>query len=185
MPKSSENIKFKMSTEQPTIEQEKKKPVRFKTSMGSVYEYLPDGRTQRFKTATNEQSEPQDTIVFVPPWDLIKEGAHRNYPKIFESIDNEGLYESLLLDYIHQPNHTIRITNREGKELTTSSQIQDTDRVYICCIDKDRPEDSFYLPVSKEPKVGYQTYDTTKYVGDDGETYRDKHLGNKVVEIEY
>lgn len=173
-----------MSIENPNLNQEKEKPVRFKTSRGSVYEYLPDGRVQRFKTATQEQLEPQDAIVFIPPWDMVKGGAKKNYPEVFEFIDDEGLYESLLLEHVHSPDFTMRIVDGSGNELLSNAEIQSADRVYVSCINRKEPKKSFYLPVSKDPKIGYQTYDTTKYIAEDGKTYRNKHLGNKVVEIE-
>lgn len=40
------------------------------TEKGSVYTYLPDGRTQRFKKAANETYSPQDAIVFIPDWGI-------------------------------------------------------------------------------------------------------------------
>ena len=170
----------------PTVpNQEKKKPSRFNTAQGSVYEYLPDGRTQRFKTAINEQQEPNDAIVFVPPWDLVKNEVKKNYPKIFEQIEGQGLFEALLLDYVKVPGHTMRITDGQGKELLSNGEIKAADKVFILCLDKKDLANSFYIPVSKEPKIGFQTYDTSKYVGEDGQTYRDKHLGNAVTEIEY
>lgn len=174
-----------MGIETKTAGQEKKKVIRFKTAQGSIYEYLPDGSTRRFKTAANEQHEAKDAIVFIPPWDVIQEGAKQNYPKIFEHIDSEGLFESLLIDYVHTPGKTIRITDGQGYELSNNQEIQSADRVFILCLDKNDASSSFYLPVLRDPKIGYQTYDTSKYVAQDGKTYRDKHVGNKVTEIEY
>ncbi|HZZ99281.1 MAG TPA: hypothetical protein VFK07_01045 [Candidatus Paceibacterota bacterium] len=164
---------------------EDKKIRRFKTAMGSVYEYLPDGRTQRFKTVENDKKEPMDQIVFIPPWNLVKDGAKQNYPKIFENIDTEGLYEALLLDYVYKNGKTIRVVDETSKELSNNQEIKDAKKVFILCLDKDNQTNSFYLPVSKEPKIGWNTYDTSKYTGEDGKLYRTKHIGNKVTEIEY
>ena len=166
-------------------DRKKSRVVRFKTAMGSIYEYLPDGRTQRFKTVENDRKKPMDQIVFIPPWDVIKDEARKNYPKIFQGIEGEGLYESLLLEYIHDRNKTIRITDNKGKELSNNQEIQATEHALIFCLDKSNPENSFYLRVSKEPRVGFLTFDTSKYKGSDGKTYRDKHIGNKVIDIEY
>ncbi len=69
------------------------------TAKGSVYKYLPDGRTQRFKQATGELNDPQDSIVFIPPWDMIKAPAMKAYPEIFGHIENEAQYEQVLLEY--------------------------------------------------------------------------------------
>ena len=41
------------------------------TSKGSRYDYLPDGRTQRFKTVTGELNDPQDLLVFIPSFDFV------------------------------------------------------------------------------------------------------------------
>lgn len=59
--------KEETSTEQivETKLQERQKPAEVITARGSVYRYLSDGRTQRFKTATGELHEPQDTLVFI------------------------------------------------------------------------------------------------------------------------
>lgn len=53
--------------------QETLKPSEIITEKGSVYRYLPDGRTQRYKAITNVLNEPMDVMVFVPPWELIKD----------------------------------------------------------------------------------------------------------------
>jgi hypothetical protein len=163
----------------------KRKPTEIITAMGSVYKYLPDGRTQRFKTATGELSEPQDTIVFIPPFETIKDWALKAYPKIFKGIENEAQYEALLVHYVHGGNKTIRVTDQTGKELTNNTEAAKAERVLAALVDKDDTTQSFYLPVSREPKIGYNTYDTTKYKDENGETVRDKHLGNKVTDIKY
>lgn len=171
--------------EKPNLKIENKKIIRFKTEKGSVYTYLPDGRTQRLKTATGEQLEPEAAIVFIPPLELIKEGALANYPEIFKSIENSAIYSQRLLEYIHLPGKTIRITDDKGKEIYTAKEVQEASSVLILFLDRNNPKESFYLPVAKVPKINYLTFDTTKFVGKDGNTYRSKHIGNKIVEIEY
>lgn len=163
----------------------KRNPSEFTTNMGSVYKYLPDGRTQRFKTATGELSQPQDTIVFIPPFGMIKDWAIKIYPEIFKGIENEAQYEALLVHYVHGGNKTIRVTDQTGKELANNAEAAKAEKLLIALVDKDNPKQSFYLPVSIEPKVGYNTYDTTKYKDKNGKTIRNKHLGNKVISIKY
>lgn len=166
---------------------EKLKPTRIVTGMGSVYEYLPDGRTQRFQKATGEMHEPQDTLVFIPPWKLIESQAKTIYPKIFNSsgIDNQVQYNQFLLEYAQLKGHTIRVVDEKGKELRSNQDIEKSGKVFITLIDKNNPQDIFYIPVSKEPKIGYLTFDTRKYKNEKGETDRKKHIGNKVTEIQY
>ena len=40
----------------------------------------------------------------------------------------------------------------------------------------------FLIPVAREPKKGFYTFDTRKYK-ENGEHKREKHLGNKIKEI--
>jgi hypothetical protein len=163
----------------------KRKPSEFITAQGSVYKYLPDGRTQRFKKATQELSEPRDIIVFFPPLATVRDWAMKAYREIFQGVENEAQYEALLLDYVHSPNKTIRITDQNGKELANNAEVAKAERVLAALVDKVDSAQSFYLPVSGDPKVGYRTYDTSKYKDRTGVTFRDKHLGNKVIEIRY
>ena len=125
-----------------------------------------------------------DQIVFIPPWESVASFARANYPAIFNHIENDALFEALLLDYVHEPGKTIRITDGQGHELQNNQEIAAADRVLILCLDKNNKDNSFYLPVSSNPKVGYRTYDTTKQPTEDGQAFRTKHLGNKVMSIE-
>jgi hypothetical protein len=125
--------------------------------MGSVYKYLPDGRTQRFKVATGELSEPQDTIVFMPSWERIGQWALQAYPEIFKGVENSAQYEALLVHYVHGGNKTIRIVDQTGAEMMNNAQADKAVRVFAALIDKD----------------------------ENGQTMREKHLGNKVVDIKY
>ncbi|MEI8337976.1 MAG: hypothetical protein WCF92_02405 [bacterium] len=165
--------------------QEKLKPAEVITARGSVYKYLPDGRTQRYKKATEELSDPQDLLVFIPPWEKISTQVKATYPEIFKDINDEDDYNQFLLKYIHQEGLTIRPTDNQGKELKTNVDVEKAEAAFLAFIDKKDLKKLFYLPVSKEPKLDYSTYDTTKFVGEDGETYRQKHIGNKVTEIKY
>ncbi len=164
--------------------QEKKRVVKFKTEKGSVYTYLPDGRIQRFKTATGALSKPKDVIVFVPPWNLVMDQAKKLYPEVFGVIGDEREYDGLLLRYVHAPAYTIHIIDGEGVELLNPSQIAAAPKVFLAFSDRSKPGSTFTIPVAKEPKIGYSTYDTARFE-EDGTMLESKHLGNKVVEIEY
>ncbi|MBA3733555.1 hypothetical protein H0W91_04270 [Patescibacteria group bacterium] len=166
---------------------EKPKPTEFVTDKGSIYKYLPDGRTQRFKKATNEKLDIQDICVFIPPWDEISIEAKKRFPKILGGVEdyNDIMFQQILLDYQNLDGFTIRVMDSKTNEITTSSQLAEAGEVYMYLIDKNNPDRTFYLPVSKEPKVGYNTFDTRKYIDDKGITTRERHIGNKVVNIKY
>lgn len=166
-------------------EKEKLKPSEVITEKGSMYRYLPDGRTQRLKTATGELREVQDTLTFIPPYDVIKGQGPKLYPDIFKGIENAAQYEQHLLEYSQLKGRTIRVVGKDGKELTTPADIETAERIFLAFVDKNDPKKSFTIPVAKEPKVGYLTFDTRKYKGEDGKTYRERHIGNRVKEIKY
>ncbi len=163
---------------------EKLKPIEFTTAKGSVYTYLPDGRTVRFKNATNEKLEPQDVCVFLPPWAEINIKAKEIYPEIFVGIENEVQFEQVILPYAQMPGYTMKVCDRGGSELITNADVAKADQVFILFSDKKNPNNSFYLPASGEPKIGYSTFDTRVYEKD-GKRLRSTHIGNKVVGIKY
>ncbi|KKW11047.1 MAG: hypothetical protein UY50_C0022G0015 [Parcubacteria group bacterium GW2011_GWA2_49_9] len=146
---------------------------------------MPDGRTQRFKTVTGKLDEPQDTLTFLPPYDSVKEQASRFYPAVFAGIETAVEYDQLLLSYAQLNGRTIRVIDEAGKELATAADVEAAPKVFLAFIDKEKPKNNFTLPVSKEPKIGYQTFDTRVFNGKDGEKLRERHIGNKVKEIRY
>lgn len=155
------------------------------TAKGSEYVYLPDGRTQRFKKVTNVLSEPQDLLVYIPSFDIIKDKALEMYPKIFTGIENELQYGNLLLEYAQLHGKTVRPIDDKGEEILTNAQARSAARVFLYFMDKINPTNSFALPVSIEPKLGYYSFDTRKYVNEQGELLREQHKGNKVVKINF
>lgn len=160
-----------------------------RTSRESVYRYLPDGRTQRFKTAENSLGDPQDVLVFIPPWELISKSASAHYPKIFLGIENQAQYTQLLLEYAQREGKTMRLIDDKGAEITTNTEAnrvyeEGPNKLFLAFIDKNDPAKTFYLPVSSKPKIGYITFDTRKYEAD-GKTMRERHIGNAVVDIKY
>ena len=154
------------------------------TSKGSIYRYLEDGRTQRYKS-TGEVLDPQDTLTFIPPWDQIKDQAGKLYPDIFKGIDSQAQFEQLLLEYAQQSGRTIRVIDEKNKELLTSEDVNTATRVFLALVDRDDPERNFTLPVSVKPKLGYLTFDTRVTTDEEGNRVRERHIGNKIVEIKY
>ena len=45
------------------------------TLNGSIYRYLPDGHTQRFKKTANRMCEPQDVLVYIPSFEALEQKA--------------------------------------------------------------------------------------------------------------
>lgn len=170
---------------------EKPKPTEIRTLQGSVYKYLPDGRTQRFKTATGELNEPMDTITFIPPWDVFREMmAKMPHPKIidkiFDNVGGQAGYDQILLEYAQGKGKTIRVIDERGNELGSPQNLAGAEKVFLHFVDKVNPENSFTLPVSKDPTINYSTFDTRKYIDPKtGETMREQHIGNAVTEIAY
>lgn len=164
---------------------EAKTPLEVSTTKGSVYKYLPDGKTQRFKTATGELQKPQDVLVFIPPWDLIREKAGLMYPQIFGSVENEIAYEQTLLQFAQLSGKTIRVVDEKGKELNSNAEVQTVKQAFILCVDKEDSSKSFFLPVGRRPVSGWYTYDKRRYSDEKGEQWHEKHIGNKVVEVKY
>ncbi len=161
------------------------RPKRIETSKGSVYSYLPDGRTQRFKKASSEQLEPQDVLVFVPPWKYIAEKTLATYPDTMSGIENETIFIETLLEYAQRGEKTIRLIDEAGREVLDNKGAQEAQQIFMALIDKKDESKPIYIPVGKRPALGWLTFDTRKYTEPDGSTMREKHLGNTVVKIEF
>lgn len=159
------------------------------TSRGSVYSYLEDGRTQRFKTATKELNEPQDVLVYIPPYEsLIKRDYWSKYLKD-KNINSSEDYENKLIQYT-RIGKTILVTNEDGDELGTNQSIyqsrEEGKPPFIQLIDKSGSGKTtdFYFPVSPTPKIGWLTFDSRRYTDkESGKQLHEKHIGNAVVEI--
>ncbi len=155
------------------------------TSHGSRYMYLPDGRTQRHKKVTNEVHDPQDLLVFIPMFDLIKKQGLEFYPSIFTGIENEVQFHQMLLEYGQHKDKTIRAMDKKSKEIFTNKEAKEAEKVFLAFVDKLDKNNSFSLPVSIVPKIGYNSFDTRKFINENGKSMRERHIGNKVTEIVY
>jgi len=166
-------------------QKETKRPKSVTTARGSKYTYLEDGRTQRFKEVTGEMHDPQDLLVFIPPWNKIGEQAIKMFPDIFKGVDNQVQFEQVILEFAQGKGKTMRPINEQGKVLTSLQDVAEDERVFIAFIDKNENKAVFHLPVSKEPQIGWQTFDTRRYKDENGNTVRERHIGNPVTDIEY
>lgn len=155
------------------------------TAIGSEYRYLPDGTTQRYQKAKNHEHTPQLALVFVPDYETLKKYASPELPFEDQFGDNETRYEQTLLGYVRYSGSRNYIVNKEGKKLETNQEIaQEPGPIYLTFGSEEKVK--FTVPVSKKPQVGYYTYDTRKYYDEDEKEWkRERHLGNKVVEIRY
>lgn len=132
----------------------------FETAKGSVYTVLPDGRTQRFKTATGEQNEPNDLIVFVK----------------FKNVQQE---QDFLSAQNRQDGKKLYVVDSAGNVYDTNEQVKGKD-VKLAIVKDGKVVET--VETSLEPKIGYNTFDQRRYE-EKGEKYRSTHLGNKVTKI--
>ena len=149
------------------------------TAKGSTYRYLPSGKTQRFKKVEGKEYEPQDILTFVPNYEWIKS----NNPQWLEKqgLENDTQYTQYLLEKV-QGKGKVWIVDSKGKKIETNQDAKTADRLFIAFGKKDGTVEDF-IPVSKEPVIGFYTYDSRIHFDEKGERYRDRHLGNKVVKI--
>ncbi len=171
----------------PEIKEKKKEIDCVITSQGSVYKYLPDGTTQRFKAVEGKEYSPQSAIVFVPDYNTLKKLAPPNIK--FESMfgENETQYHQILLSYVQGKGKGNHIVTGQGDHLETNVDIDNEQGpIFLTFEDKNKGMVDFFIPVSKEPKIGYLTFDTKKWFDDQSKQLkREQHLGNDVVEIRY
>lgn len=149
------------------------------TAKGSTYRYLPSGKTQRFKKVEGKEYEPQDILTFVPNYEWIKS----NNPQWLEKqgLENDTQYTQYLLEKV-QGKDKVWIVDSRGKKIETNQDAKTADRLFIAFGKRDGTVEDF-IPVSKEPVIGFYTYDSRIHFDEKGERYRDRHLGNKVVKI--
>jgi hypothetical protein len=137
--------------------------ISFETAKGSIYTVLPDGRTQRFKTATGEQSEATDLIVFIK---FVDDNQNQRFLRGVQD-DNSGT--------------KVYVIDKEGNKYSKSSDIKGKD-VKFALVDEKTNEVLETVETKQEPTIGYNTYDERRFAKD-GEQYRSKHIGNKVTKI--
>lgn len=140
------------------------KVASFETAQGSVYTVLPDGRTQRFKTAAKEQNEPQDLMVFVKFKD----------PEQMQDF-LAGVQES------DRTNTKVYLIDKIGNKYDTNAEAAGKD-VRLALIDTKANKVIETVETSLEPKLGYHTFDQRRF-NKNGNDYREAHLGNKVTKI--
>ena len=153
-----------------TQETPKRQVKSFRTTKGSVYTYDQEGKTTRFKTATDKQHQRQDITVFV------------------ELKPDE---EQRFLEAYHHPSKS----SKDEKVYVVEKQPDNTPRI-IRDIQKVNNPDNIYLGIVKggkligankaslTPVIGYIVFDTRHYQ-ENGKWFTERHLGNRVADIQY
>jgi len=157
---------------------------RFRTGL-ATYTLRPDGKTERFGQIPQEQGKPQDAIVFVPPWSVIKDAIPANLKLLFE-YNNEEEYQRMLIGYVQRtdnPRARIHIHNHDRIVLTSNREIQEQIEQVWLVLMKDNDTLDLTLPVSKEPRIGWYPLDMTIVQLQDGVWETKWHLGSPITEI--
>jgi len=140
------------------------KNVTFETAAGSIYTMYPNGRVDRYKTATKEKQETNDLIVFVK----------------FKSPEQEQ-------DFLHgvqrrQTSGTkVYVIDEKGNKYSKGSDIKGKD-VKLVLVETKTNKVIDMVETKQEPTIGYNTYDESRYV-ENGEAMRRMHIGNEVTKI--
>ena len=135
----------------------------FETAKGSIYTVLPDGRTQRFKTVTGEQNEPNDLIVFVK----------------FKDDTQEQRFLSGVQD--NKSGTKVYVIDEKGNKYSKNADIRGKD-VRFALVDEKTNNVLETVETKQEPTIEYNVYDERRFTKDN-EQYREKHIGNKVTKI--
>ena len=131
------------------------------TKKGSVYRNLGEGKTQRFKRATNEVCRIQDLLCFV------------------KFNNDEHLQEFLRAVQLRGVHGKVYVIDKTGKNYDSLIGVKEEVKLAIL---KDNKWVAF-ANVSKEPVVGYSTFDQVRFI-EGGVSYREVHIGNDIVHFE-
>lgn len=154
----------------------------FETERGSLYTYLPDGQTQRYVAARNEQRPPTDAIVFMPPIETLRELTPESHKGFLD--ESEELFKQRIAEYMRGAGESLpAIIDENGHKLRTNPEIKSARKVFIALC-RNQQEVDFYIPVAKEPRVGFTPIETRKTVKG-GEVTRSWHQGHKITKINY
>lgn len=154
------------------IQQEQPSRVEsFTTAKGSIYTYGKDGRTTRFKTATKEQQPTQDITVFV---DLSPA----------EEQQVLHAYRHVMPEYKGCKVYVLELNEKSGspKIVRHVSQVEDPNQLLLVILNGDKYE--LVKKATLTPTMGCSVFDSRHYQ-QDGKSYTERHLGNRVVDIQF
>lgn len=131
------------------------------TEKNSVYRNLGNGKTQRFKRATNETCAIQDLLVFIEPM------TNSKLQLFLQAVQLRGEFGKVYL--IDKGGNTYDSVNLQVPELKLA-------------ILKNNQWVNF-AKVSITPIIGWYTFDQRRFQ-ENNISYRECHIGNKVIHIE-
>ena len=140
----------------------------FKTAKGSVYTYDSDNKTTRFKTVTGEQNDRQDITVFLN----LAPQEEQDILMAYRGYEREGVKV-----YVIE-----RKADDNVKVIRDVKEVENKDRLYLAIVSGSTVETMY--KASLEPKVGANVFDFRTFY-ENGERMSERHLGNKVVDIEF
>jgi hypothetical protein len=149
------------------------------TEKGSVYTYLPSGKTQRFKKAEGRLYEPQDVLIYVPGFDWVVDNSPERQRKFFG--ENRVQYDQTLLSYVQSKGKKTYIVDSSGRKLKSNEEVTSKSGLVLLAFG-DRNGVDFCIPVTGDPRIGFKTFDTRKYQERE-RTMRENHLGHRVIKI--
>lgn len=144
-------------------------PQSFQTEKGSIYTYGEYGRTTRYKAVTGEMHETQDVTVFA----RLSPDQEQD---ILHAIHKPREQDETKKVYVAE-----RGENDEAWLVRRREQVRRLGRLYLIIYNKDNAEE--IIPVSLEPEVGANVFDTRHYKDNSGQAMTERHLGNKVIKI--
>jgi hypothetical protein len=156
------------------------------TSMGSQYSYLPDGRSQRHKKVTGENSEPQNILLFIPSLESLRADPKTSDLSILKH-NHDSFVHDLVQYYGRDNDKEINTIDENGVYVEVDEKIRDEVRnhkrkLFLSFQTNGKPD--FVLEVGVDPVLGSHTYDTRTFVNPtDGIKYTERHIGNQVTNI--
>lgn len=142
----------------------------FKTAKGSVYTYDKDGKTTRYKTASQEPQDRQDITVFVNLSLDEEQEVLRAYRHVDDAHKNSKVY--------------VLEKQRDGKPkvIREIGEITDPQSIYLAVLTDGNY--SLLKKASTIPTIGQDVFDSRQFK-ENGQWFTERHFGNKVTEIEY
>ncbi|MBN2087688.1 hypothetical protein JW758_05045 [Candidatus Peregrinibacteria bacterium] len=156
----------------------------FVTESGSIYSVLSNKRTQRLKNGAEEKDPAMDAIVFLPDFESLKNII--TVPEIIEKIGgSEADFEEIINEYMDPDSpvgRRVYMVDKNKKALRTKEEIDKSDLVFLAFFNNDGKID-FFLPVSKNPQIGYQPFEAKTFKNERGIPCSFIHLGHKITKI--
>lgn len=162
-----------------TLEQKLADVESFETSQGSRYNVLKDGRTQRYKTAEDDQRDPHNATVFIPDFETLRRAIPKENFREDLFGDDKKTYDQKLDQLFYSKRYKFHIIDKNGKILEDQRSISQAGAGIFLTVEREGKVEA-YIPVTPSPRTGFSVYQTTKGNGE-----RRMHLGHPVTKITY